>query len=411
MLYDYIIVGAGPAGLSLAGYIKNHDKNSKVLVLEKTRRPGGCHSNSISKVSDYNIHSPVVYTSAYYNFFKAIEMADIGSFDDLFIEYKSGIIQEFLSEITTLEAIKLTVLFCINSVYPLVNIPVNRVFPRKFFDKICKLTDGAGSDRYSLDQFIQIFNENIFHKLYQQRTCKLFDKWVKSLENLGTEFILNTTVNSFGDGFVKDTCGNEYVAKKVIFCIPPVKSSVLGRQTIANTDYSKYFCVTFFWKDKQIIFPKSVKTDTEIIYVVSSDYNDDLSGTVISVSVLQWSDVFENSSTETKVSEVFKVLQQKTGTTQYDHFNVSDDSHTGYCKTVNSQKLPWKISDKTFQVSTGNWSSDYSFTSCESAASNSLYFAKNVLNLKNLPDYRYNLLKLTRVLAFIIMVIFLNKIY
>ena len=40
IIYDYIIIGSGPAGLTFATLA---DKNDKIMIIDKDKVIGGCH--------------------------------------------------------------------------------------------------------------------------------------------------------------------------------------------------------------------------------------------------------------------------------------------------------------------------------------------------------------------------------
>ena len=40
---------------------------------------------------------------------------------------------------------------------------------RDYIDRLCRLTDGAGIKRYTLYEFFQLINQNIFYNIYISR--------------------------------------------------------------------------------------------------------------------------------------------------------------------------------------------------------------------------------------------------
>ena len=67
IIYDCIIVGAGPAGLTFATLA---DKNERILIIEKDDVIGGCHKVNRQKYEDeyyFSEHGPRIYSSNYEN--------------------------------------------------------------------------------------------------------------------------------------------------------------------------------------------------------------------------------------------------------------------------------------------------------------------------------------------------------
>ena len=67
--YDYIIIGAGPSGLSLAHILPD---NKKILIIERNSSIGGCHR--VDRVQGlFTEHGPRIYSYAYVNFNKLLK--------------------------------------------------------------------------------------------------------------------------------------------------------------------------------------------------------------------------------------------------------------------------------------------------------------------------------------------------
>ena len=75
--YDYVIVGGGPTGMSLAWLFGS--KNSKVLLIERDQKLGGCHR--VQRVDGYfSEHGPRVYSNSYIMFIELLKDMDIDFF-------------------------------------------------------------------------------------------------------------------------------------------------------------------------------------------------------------------------------------------------------------------------------------------------------------------------------------------
>ena len=68
IIYDCIIVGAGPAGLTFATLA---NKNERIMIIEKDDVIGGCHKVNRQKYENeyyFCEHGPRVYIGNYINF-------------------------------------------------------------------------------------------------------------------------------------------------------------------------------------------------------------------------------------------------------------------------------------------------------------------------------------------------------
>jgi len=85
--YDYIIVGGGPTGMTLAWLLGSKDKS--VLLLEQEKVLGGCHR--VQRVDGYfTEHGPRVYSNSNLMFIELLKDMDIDFFQ-IFTEYKASI--------------------------------------------------------------------------------------------------------------------------------------------------------------------------------------------------------------------------------------------------------------------------------------------------------------------------------
>ena len=85
--YDYIIIGGGPTGLTLALYLSKYNK--KVAIVEKEDQIGGCHS--VKRVNGlFSEHGPRIYIDNYYVFSDILKKELNTSFTELFTKYKFG---------------------------------------------------------------------------------------------------------------------------------------------------------------------------------------------------------------------------------------------------------------------------------------------------------------------------------
>ena len=107
--FDFIIIGGGPSGLSLAWYLLNENKS--VLLIEKNHTLGGCHR--VERIKDFfTEHGPRVYLDSFVNFDNLLK--EMGSnFDNFFKKseessFWSTYISEILLKLSVQENLKLS---------------------------------------------------------------------------------------------------------------------------------------------------------------------------------------------------------------------------------------------------------------------------------------------------------------
>ena len=83
MNYDYVIIGGGPTGLTVAYYLNKMGK--KCCLIDMNESLGGCHR--VKRVNGlFTEHGPRIYSDTYVNFMKM--MKEWGyKFQDLYTEY------------------------------------------------------------------------------------------------------------------------------------------------------------------------------------------------------------------------------------------------------------------------------------------------------------------------------------
>jgi len=441
--YDLVIVGAGPAGLALAQVCSS---TKKVLVIEKEADIGGCHRVRRSKENLFTEHGPRVYTGAYVNF-KGL-LKDIGvEFHDIFTPYRfnftrignetiwktlSGrellvLIKDFLQllaysdhgkDVTMEEYVKL-----------------NRFSDktRDVIDRLCRLTDGAGSDRFTLHEFLSLFNYHFMYGIYQPKAPNdklLFPLWKKELEKKGVVFLTNTRVTGISTSgklvtsisVTQNSSKTVLRANDFVLSFPPkqlhqlIQNSTVKdafgpidelRRYAVDTEYIDYLSITFHWDTDLILqkvygFPRS---EWGIGFVVLTDYmkfDEESSKTVISLAIT-YTDTKSTRINKTanecdekqlldealaQLKETFPDLPQPThtllspGVVRDTLKNKWTSLDTAYISTAKEKKfLDFKSKDfsNLFTLGTHNGKSLYPFTTLESAVSNAIVLG-NILN-------------------------------
>jgi len=473
MEYDYIIIGAGPSGLTLA-YILGCI-NKKCLLIDSNSDIGGCHR--VIRVNNlFSEHSPRVYSNSYLNFIQLLKHMNC-NFTDLFTPYNFNISrisgETILKSLNFKEKIKL--LFEFIKLIIKKEFMENRNFTNEtkdYIDRLCRLTDGASSDRYSLNKFFQLANQQIFHKIYQPKQphdVGLFRLWKDKLYRNDIDILLNTEIICL-DGKDESTVETitvkentlkncfEIKAKKYIFCIPPKHLGIiLSKKTssgisyknafgnfntvnewINSTNYMNYIPITFHWDytHKNVILPKVwgfPNTEWGIAFIVLSNYmnfNDKRSIIVISTCITKniKSTYINKTPDECSENELKReTLRQllisfpELPNPSYAiiHPNVKYinnkwiEDDTAFISATNTKYLKYNSDTvvNMFQVGTQNGNSKYRFTTMESAISNGIVFSNYIEKNTQKIIKTTNTVDLVFVIKFFIFLIFLIFIF
>jgi hypothetical protein len=444
-MYDYIIVGAGPTGLTLSLYLSKLGK--KVLLIEKEESIGGCHRvNRINGL--FSEHGPRIYINNYLMFMDILKHLNT-SFHELFV-YDSSFLMasktsgNFLSfrEIILL-AYQFFKLNWIDRRITVKEYAIKNNFSEKaifYLDRMCRLTDGAGIDRYTLYQFLQIVNQHIFYGIYQPRLpndISLLKIWKDKLIEQGVDILLNSDITSIkhhNNKIISVDIGNKsYTANKYILTIPPYALVKLFQNTgltnvygdlklfkrwEKNVRYLQYIPVCFHW-NKNIILDKKwnvPNTEWGVAYVILTDFmkmNNSNSKTVISTcvtihNVSSYINKKPNECTDIELhNEVFRQLKLVLPTLPKPTKIISTRNNKdiqfmstkhGYKNFINNYK-------NLFTCGPYNGNSTYAFTSLEMAVANAMHLlhyleptSKELFPIKN--GYT-----LTQVIIFIVMII------
>lgn len=219
-LYDYIIVGAGPTGLTLAWLLAQEPTIKKILIVERADSIGGCHRVERDLTTNlFTEHGPRIYSTTYVNVIEILNSMNI-SFYDLFTEYKfshGSMSQEVLSKLTPWEVFKLAIEYVklvFDPAYALFTTVADFLEINEFskvskdvIGKICHLTDGAGPERFTMNQLLHGFDHHVFYKFMQPKLPNdkgLFPLWQDRLLRTGkVDIWLNSDVKSL----LTDDCG------------------------------------------------------------------------------------------------------------------------------------------------------------------------------------------------------------
>ena len=239
-MYDYIIVGGGPTGITLATMLAN--TKHKTLLLESEDSLGGNWKIDWDQETNQYMteHSPKVLFSSNHYFFQLLQKVGATSYNHTHNIYgKFGnlkIVKSFLRHMSfmdTMKFIKLIVSYFLNPnnfnyYQSLKNWALENHISEKgmAFLKVMAIISSNTFDKVCIGAFIEfaIIDPGMFFDLvYLDRP----NDWIKQayryiFSHNNMNIILRTTVVSIDDvqGIVRDDSGNTYMGKNIILATP-----------------------------------------------------------------------------------------------------------------------------------------------------------------------------------------------
>lgn len=464
--FDYTIIGAGPSGLIATYLLAKLGK--KCLLIDKNDNVGGCHR--VVRVNGlFTEHGPRIYSSSYLNTINILN--DMGiNFYDIFTEYNftiSNIGDKSANNLSFKEILILGWNFLINpkstQTITMKNFMNTYNFSdtsKDYINRLCLLTDGASSDKYTLFEFLELVNQQVLYKLYQPKNPNdqlLFPLMMKAITDTGNVTImLNTEVKKLKKDKKLTTISSIKIKKEksislihsknyILAVSPKDMFNILSTSSLQdsfgpnlkliseNNSYNNDISIIFHFNTKLNLqkiwgFPKS---DWGVAFIILSnymDFNDIRSQTVISTCITLTNNISlitkkTSNQTDNKhelIQEVFRQLKESfldlpnptyslLSPNVYRNNSMWLDRDSAYIKGSNNLYLEsnGNISN-LYNVGTQNGNSPYNFTSFESAVANSLYFVKQLnpdLNQKYEMKYPSSLRNVIRVILFLIILI------
>jgi protoporphyrinogen oxidase len=471
--YDTIIIGAGPAGLAFANYALLSNPNEKILIIEKDNTIGGCHKVNRKKYSNeyyFCEHGPRIYLGNYVNFIEILKQMDL-KFNDIFNKYNHSISsisndiilneQAFtFQEILILVKDFIIIIFSNThgSNISMYNYMTDNNFTQKaisIVDFLCRKIDGGDSKKISLNQFLNSTIQSFLYSIYIPRIPNdegLFNYWQMFLKHNNVHFKLNTSI----DKIIKDendknkiiavmTNKNEEIkANRFIFAIPPSNlTKIISDKNLEKyakeTEYNDYISLTFHWDYDLHLNPNTndfiTNTEWGLICMNMSEYmkfKESKSKTVISIALVlpDNKSLYSNKTAhecndekqlfEEVYQQLLKVYKNIAKPNLYFINNYYDknekkwkSNEKSYVKIPNMNYMDFKINNysNAFTLGTHNGKHKNSFTSLESAVSNSIQLANVIYKKKYKIKRCFDLRDLIIVLlAFIIIVMLLSLI-
>ena len=442
--FDYIIVGAGPSGLAFAHCCSKIGK--KVLIIERENDIGGCHR--VRRVNGlFTEHGPRIYSSTYKTMIMLLNDMSL-NFEDVFTKYNFKLGE--ISGKTVFNTLKLSELFLFGVEFiklmfnnkhgkdkSVSKFMIDNKFTKEsidIVDRVCRLTDGTSSDHYTLNQFLQLVNQQIMYTIYQPKypnDTGLFKIWKTYLLNTGNvQFLLNTEVQKLESNennitsklYLINTQSNRTLVlntenSQVILAVPPknmttmlFNSGVIDHDLekwAIDTAYLDYITIDFHW-DTKLDLPKVygfTKTDWGIAFIVLSDYMDfenPKSRTVISVGITRKDYIskrinkkVDECSQKELIEETFYQLKESFpelinsthSIISPGNINITINGKskwscidTAFIATADQPYLKPKLGPNLYTLGTHNGNHHYKFTSMESAITNGIVLANKLEN-------------------------------
>lgn len=405
-VYDTIVVGGGPSGLTVATY-----SPGTTCLIDLESSLGGCHR--ASRVDGRFVeHGPRVYHDRYVNTKNVL--CDIGtSWDDIFV--KAQFSPHFIDgkpwyrHLSARESLVLSIEYLIMALFDRDrgrNETVEEFSKKHGFEKssieyldlVCRFSDGAGADRYSMWEFMSGFDQHTAGSFYEPRVphdVGLFAIWESHLASKGTVVMMkNERVVRISSESVMLASGKEIRGKRVVCAIPPkplvallrasgVRDSRIEKFAI-ETDYNEYMSVAYHF-DEPLNIPKSKgleKTPWGIVWMEMSKYTtySESRGVVSAAATIL--DVPSPATGKTALrsspAEIRTEIWRQIGIAAMPSKAISNPGHDEAFVFVprTGGYLPHALPGfpNAFTVGCHTGHSSYNFTSMEGAVENALHF-------------------------------------
>ncbi len=446
MIYDHIIIGTGPTGLTIAWILSQYNK--RILLIDREESIGGCHR--VRRVDGFfTEHGPRIYSSAYRNSIMLLNDMEL-DFYKIFTPYKfniSAIGGKTLFDMKLNEIFWFVFEFLRLTISPLYSKGISVMdFMEKhnfsdptidYIDRLCRLTEGAGSDKFTLFELLQGLNQHFFYEIYQPtlpNDIGLFHKMKQALiKTKNVDFLLGTDILKLNEKDnkitsitgIKNDKKIQINGKNFIFATPSfnllsalnnsspnIKNSFGDYNSLSawnkRNSYNVYIPIVFHW-DKKIKldniwgFPKS---PWGVVFIVLTDYmkfQNEQSKTVISTCIT----IMDKSSphigkkpdecTEDElIAESFRQLKLSFPNLpkptksilspgiykQNNKWFTKDDAYVRTVDAVKGYPIPFKSPkfSNLFSVGPHSGKSLYHFTSFESAVTNGIVFCHQIIS-------------------------------
>jgi hypothetical protein len=404
--YDIVIVGGGPTGLTIATHLAG---TAKVLVVEQNDSIGGCHYVDRHDDGLFSEHGPRVYSGAYVNMRNILECIGV-SWDSIFtpctwspdlIDGKVWYGHFSTSEILAVSAAFLA--FAVSKEWAkgvsVATWTKSHGFSpksRRYMDLVCRFSDGAGSARYSMYEFLSGFNEHIPYGFYEPREpldTTLWPAWQSYLESAGVAVSTGTHVVGIDARTITTTSNGRTGRvgfKKLILAIPPYSAHRLlpsepGLAAFAKaTRYDEYWSLSCHYASQPTLPRGQITTPWGLVFIGMPFQKEKYWVVSISASVrnvkspVTGKTLKATSDEADAAAEIVRQFRAATGCGAPDRVTYTEPKywdHDAFVASAGAGYFGPELSmGNVYTVGPHNGASSYHFTSFESAVQNAMAF-------------------------------------
>lgn len=391
--YDYIVIGGGPTGLTLATHLPG-----KVALVERHEVLGGCHRSPGDATKPFVEHGPRVYSGAYVNVADILETIGL-SWEEVYVatQFSPELIdgKRWYEHLSAREIAALSWDYC---VYALFDADRGRdvtmraycrrhgfsAASERYVDSVCRFSDGGGADRYSLWEFLSGFDQHTRPFYVPRRPMNhVFEAWHAFLARRGVDVFLGSPVTRVTPTSVAMGDRRVVRARKVILAVPPKHADALLRASGIHepgfrrfatlTKYDPYYSVSLFgaglnnadghattdWGVIALQYPFGVVSAAATRFGVPSS----VTGKTLAAT----------RSPDAAAAEIKRQLGFGDGVScAYEDDEGGGDS--AFFAAVGAGYVPFELGCNISTVGCHNGRSSYHFTSMESAVQNALAY-------------------------------------
>jgi NAD(P)-binding Rossmann-like domain len=393
--YDYIVVGGGPCGLATAQLLSRTSK--RILLLEASDSFGGCHRVARVNGGYFTEHAPRIYSTTYKNFDTLLK--DMGtSFSELFTRYKFGISTigaKSIKDMHFFELVTFTKAF-LRIALVQTNYGVDTSMKdfmichnfsnetKAYIDRVCRVVDGATSEKFSLNEFMQIANQQALYPLYQPKEANdlgFIRIWINFLVEHGVTMYSNcglTSINTTQNTISTNT-GDTFAYGKLILALNPYNIYKLDQSNIfpnitkdyaTRTRYIDYISMCFLW-DSKLDLPDVhgfSASEWGVVFVVLSDYFEDIEDQTLVSIAITISDIPSSVTGQTanETSDLDEIQQEtfRQFTTSFAGIAILYPDHVNMYPGVTYTDGKWESVSGSFFNSFENANTFIPFQSC-----------------------------------------------